>query len=334
MALEVDTSYVTYTLRRDGILEAMYKPGVFVDEEVARVVVSERLAVQSGRSYFVMVGASGNIFMDGAARAYLTGPEGTKGIHAAAFLAQTNIAAIIGKLIIVINRPQTPAKLFVNRRKAIGWLRQRRLRMDGPARGVETTLDQQETFTDNPSFEHIFNQSNYMQIVLGPSEHVLDLNTFACDRLGYDKDAMRGMPFYTITDGTSVLYDSRRRPVRVEMERTDLPSTRGEWSDTLVVARESLKVARNGAPAVRKDVLSPALRFANAAIISYNINIRELTVLGLLSQGLSKNEIAEYMEWSPLTVSAVLSIFRNKMGVRNDAALVQIGNDLDLIGDY
>lgn len=333
MAQQIDTSYVTYTLHQDDILEAMYKPGVVVDEEVARVVVSERLAVQSGRSHFVMIGAFGDIVMDRGARSYLAGPEGTKGIHAAAFLVQTSATVIIGRWIIVINRPQTPARLFTNRKRAMNWLRQCRLKMELSDRGVQAGQNFRETFTENPSFEHLFNQSNYMQFVLGPTEQVLDLNPFACDRLGYDKYAMRGMPFHMMTDGASVLYDSKRRPVRVEMERKDVPSMWGQWSDTLVVANEVLKVARD-VEILAEHATIPRLQLANDAIIFYNIDIRELMVLGLLSQGLSTDDISRYLGWPPPAVTRTLSIFRTKMGARNDAALVQIGNDLELIGDY
>lgn len=236
MSLQADTTYVSYIFHDDGILEAIYKPNVKVDEQVARTVIKERLEMQAGRSFFTLIRAEGDVQIDKAARVYLASPEGTKNIHAAAFLPHNGITVIIGNFIIQVQRPTTPARLFLDRKYAIAWLHRCRRKMqdrlntdgDSPARAQTD---------DNQNFSHLFDQTNHMQLVLGPNGHILDVNDATCKRLGYEKGWLVGLHLESIAKGDT-FYDSKRNPIPVNIDRQELPAPGRWYYDTLLVAIE------------------------------------------------------------------------------------------------
>lgn len=130
MSQHFSTTHVNYLLHPDGILEAIYKPGVKVDVTVARNVIKERLELQAGKTFFLLIRAEGDVEIDREARVYFAGAEGTRDIHAAAFLAHNGITTMIGNFIIMVHRPQVHARLFTDRRKAINWLHRCRQQLD------------------------------------------------------------------------------------------------------------------------------------------------------------------------------------------------------------
>lgn len=120
--LLLETDYVLFELE-DDLLIATYKKGKKIGLEAARQIVRDRVDFTQGVPVLALLANQGVISIDKDARAYLSSPEGTRGIKAAAILSDTAATAIIGNFIIQVNKPHIPVRLFINRERAIGWLR-------------------------------------------------------------------------------------------------------------------------------------------------------------------------------------------------------------------
>jgi hypothetical protein len=118
----LETEYVRFEWE-DDILVATYKKGKKVDLQAAQQIVRDRIDYTGGVPVLVLLCNQGVISIDKEARAYLSSPDGIQGIKAAAILSDTAATAIIGNFIIQVNKPHIPVRLFINRERAVGWLR-------------------------------------------------------------------------------------------------------------------------------------------------------------------------------------------------------------------
>jgi hypothetical protein len=118
----LDTAYIRLELE-DDILVATYKKGNKITVEVARDIVQARVKFTENRSVGVLLCNQGVISFTKDARSYLSSPEGTRGIKAAAILTDTAATVMIGNFFIKVNQPPIPVKLFSNRVRAMEWLK-------------------------------------------------------------------------------------------------------------------------------------------------------------------------------------------------------------------
>ncbi|WP_133995812.1 DUF7793 family protein [Dinghuibacter silviterrae] len=118
----LETEYVRFEMEGD-ILVATYKKGKKVDLQAAQQIVRDRVEYTGGAPVLVLLCNQGVISIDKESRAYLSSQEGTHGIKAAAILSDTAATAIIGNFIIQVNKPHIPVRLFINRDRALGWLK-------------------------------------------------------------------------------------------------------------------------------------------------------------------------------------------------------------------
>jgi hypothetical protein len=122
MTTALDTDYVRFEL--DGnLLIATYKKGKKINLEAAHQIVKDRLDFTQSRPVLTLLCNQGVISFDKDARSFLTSPESSKGVKAAAILSDSSATAIIGNFIIKVNRPEIPVRLFTSKEKAIEWLR-------------------------------------------------------------------------------------------------------------------------------------------------------------------------------------------------------------------
>jgi hypothetical protein len=118
----LDTAYVRFEFDGD-ILIATYKKGRTITLEAARDIVRERIEFTEGQPVGVLLVDRGVSSFDKAARDYLASSEGTRFIKAGAILCEGPATAIIGNFIIKVNKPTIPVRLFTNKERAIGWLK-------------------------------------------------------------------------------------------------------------------------------------------------------------------------------------------------------------------
>lgn len=122
MAPMLDTAYVRFEFD-DDVLIATYKKGITITLDIAKEIVRERIEFTEHRPVRVLLTDRGVSSFNKAARDYLASPEGTQLIKAAAILCESPATAMIGNFFVKVSRPSIPVRLFTNRERAIGWLR-------------------------------------------------------------------------------------------------------------------------------------------------------------------------------------------------------------------
>ena len=93
-----------------------------VDLNVARKGVELRHSIVQGRSYPLFVDISKVKSINKEAREYLSQPEASMYIKAAALLASSYLSKIAGTFFLSFNRPPIPTKLFTDKVEALKWL--------------------------------------------------------------------------------------------------------------------------------------------------------------------------------------------------------------------
>lgn len=118
--MTMETKWVKYTIK-DGILCGLYKKNLSIDIEIAKEMVTERLALQNGKDYPVIFNVNGFKAPSKEARTYLA-TEGVKGISIGAIIVKNAAEKIILNFFFTIEKPSVPYKAFTNEEDAILWI--------------------------------------------------------------------------------------------------------------------------------------------------------------------------------------------------------------------
>lgn len=118
----IETEYVSFQLV-GGVLNATYKPSV-ITLEVAKDAVRKRKEVCDNATYphLIMDYSVAKLTKD--ARDYLSSPEATEGVAAAAIIVNSLFKQTMINFWIKVSRPKIPVRLFVKKDDAGEWLRQ------------------------------------------------------------------------------------------------------------------------------------------------------------------------------------------------------------------
>jgi hypothetical protein len=122
MAPILDTAFVRFEFD-DDVLVATYKKGRTITLDIAKDIVRERITFTEHQPARVLLIDRGVSSFDKSARDFLASPEGTQLIKAAAILCESPATAMIGNFFVKVSKPSIPVRLFTNRERAIGWLR-------------------------------------------------------------------------------------------------------------------------------------------------------------------------------------------------------------------
>lgn len=124
MIYEDDTRYARYTIGEDGILVAILQgEPMVIDLETAQKIVGDRKALGLQDDLLLMVRNDAGFTFDKAARDYLSGPEGSAGIAAAAILIWNPIDLITARFMSIFGKPPIPMSYFSDERRARAWLK-------------------------------------------------------------------------------------------------------------------------------------------------------------------------------------------------------------------
>lgn len=116
-----ETDFMLYE-KSNGILIARYKPGFFVNLEVAKQIVAERIEFTGKEKVVVLIYDEGLTNVSREARLYLASKEANKYIKAGAIINKSPLTSVLGNFFIKLNKPVIPCKLFSNEANAIKWL--------------------------------------------------------------------------------------------------------------------------------------------------------------------------------------------------------------------
>ncbi len=115
--------FVSFEIK-DDILYVTYLPGAIINIDVAKEIVKQRKEYTNGVSYLFMVSGEGLRSMDKEARDYLSKDDATEGVLAGALVVNSVYTEFFGNFFLRITKPEIPAKLFTEEKKALEWLKQ------------------------------------------------------------------------------------------------------------------------------------------------------------------------------------------------------------------
>ncbi len=109
----------------DGIIEAMYKPGLReIDLAITKQVVKDRLEASKGVSRPLFIDMNKVVDVDQASREYLSDGDGIKYLNATAIMVKNQVTKFLANIFIRFNTPKIPTKFFTKKEDALRWLEQ------------------------------------------------------------------------------------------------------------------------------------------------------------------------------------------------------------------
>lgn len=110
----------------DGILIAECLNNTLLDLDKAREIVANRLKLQAGKSYPVIIHMNG-LFSDSKSVRMFMATEGAEGISMGAFVVKKRYEEVLVNLFLAIDAPKVPTGIFNNEPDAIAWIKEKRL---------------------------------------------------------------------------------------------------------------------------------------------------------------------------------------------------------------
>ena len=118
---DLETQFVHYKLTND-ILFFTYKSGSKITLAIAKEIVKTRLEYINGTAYPTLIKDHGLVSLDKEARDFLSSPEGSLGVTAAALMVHSVFNTFLGNFFLKVTQPKIPAKIFTDQSKALEWL--------------------------------------------------------------------------------------------------------------------------------------------------------------------------------------------------------------------
>ncbi|HRG37699.1 MAG TPA: hypothetical protein PK289_04140, partial [Bacteroidia bacterium] len=106
----------------NGILIMEYKPGLVMNIDNARKMVSDRLKVSNGITRPLLLKARNFISMDRATMKFYKTKEVVQHVTCAAFILDSALGTLAGNIFLALEKPLVPTKIFKDEQKALEWL--------------------------------------------------------------------------------------------------------------------------------------------------------------------------------------------------------------------
>ncbi len=90
----------------------------------ARQIVDSRYSFTKGKKYSTLIDISRLKSITKEARDYLSQGRAVENLSATAFYSDTILSQIVAKFFLSFNKPNLPAKIFSNQKKALNWLKE------------------------------------------------------------------------------------------------------------------------------------------------------------------------------------------------------------------
>ena len=122
---------------RDEIVFATFPKGLKLDLDKTKKMVEERLALQAGKCYPLVLHLNGFISNSKDARKYMSN-EGIKDILMGAIIVKKKYEEVVINVLLNIDRPAIPVKVFLQEHDAIRWINEYR---SDPQKEVNTNQE-------------------------------------------------------------------------------------------------------------------------------------------------------------------------------------------------
>ncbi|MBX9850654.1 MAG: hypothetical protein K2X86_02740 [Cytophagaceae bacterium] len=109
---------------KEDVLYCMFIPFLEITEEVAKVIISDRIKFTNGKVYPFFADISNLKYITREAREYFASENGIKNLSAAAYFATTHNEKFLWEMFLQINRPALSSKIFSDKKEALKWLGQ------------------------------------------------------------------------------------------------------------------------------------------------------------------------------------------------------------------
>ncbi len=106
----------------DGVIHTHYKPGLKLNLDDAKKLVSEKINFCAGKEYPFIFYDGGVVSMDRDARVYFSSEEGTQCIVIAAFLESSVFSKMLINFFLKLTKPRVKSKAFNSLDEAIQWI--------------------------------------------------------------------------------------------------------------------------------------------------------------------------------------------------------------------
>ena len=106
----------------NGILIMEYKPGLVMNIDNAREMVSDRLKVSNGVTRPLLLRARNFISMDRATMKFYKTKEVVQHVTCVAFILDSALGTLAGNIFLTLEKPLVPTKIFKDEQKALEWL--------------------------------------------------------------------------------------------------------------------------------------------------------------------------------------------------------------------
>lgn len=110
----------------DGILIAECRENIHLNMEMAKKIVADRLTLQAGKSYPVVIHMNGLISNSKSVRMFMAA-KGSEGISMGAFIVKKRYEEVLVNLFLAIDSPKVPTGIFKNEPDAIAWIKRMKL---------------------------------------------------------------------------------------------------------------------------------------------------------------------------------------------------------------
>lgn len=109
----------------DGIIHGVYNPDLkIINIDIARQLVNDRLKISQEVVRPVLADTSNVKSVTREAEKYMASDEAMKYLSATAILVHSIVAKLIANIYIRLSRPSIPTQVFVDKKKALNWLKQ------------------------------------------------------------------------------------------------------------------------------------------------------------------------------------------------------------------
>lgn len=120
---EIELEFAKMWIEDDGIIRTVVSPGTIIDVKKIRAIIGSFRQLSGHDGNRILFDMAGVKTTDKETRDFGLSEEAVKTLKAAALIALSPVAKMIGNIFIKLTKPPYPTKLFTDKEKALTWLK-------------------------------------------------------------------------------------------------------------------------------------------------------------------------------------------------------------------
>ena len=123
---KIEGKSMTFEQLDEDLFKYSYQPNTYVDLDLAKQLVMERLEYANNREAYTLVNIKNMIGISREANNFLAGEPGTRGVIAGAIITGNVITQVFANMYLAVKKQLVPVKLFKNEHQALKWLKKQK----------------------------------------------------------------------------------------------------------------------------------------------------------------------------------------------------------------